>query len=250
MSPPARSEQPVWRRCLASASIEASSYHAHRPRDELIDALPRPPRRLLEIGCGAGLTGRYVKERFSDAWVMGIDINEAAVAQAAGILDSALCASIESLDFQSAGLSPGSIDTIVMGDVLEHLYDPWRVMERLLPLLSPDGILSASIPNTRNLIVLNELAGGDWLYEEQGLLDITHIRFFTLKGIHRLLAETGWRALGMQARLDHRLTEIHDNAVRSALKRLRLPNVTISAKDDADITELCTFQYLVLATPA
>jgi trans-aconitate methyltransferase len=242
--------EPVWRRHLASASVEASSYHAKRPRSELVDLLPGAPRTLLEIGCGSGLTGRLVKERFPGCRVIGIDINDAAVAAAGGILDQAIAGSIESLDLDAQGIAPGSLDAVIMGDVLEHLYNPWAVLERLRPYLAPGGALVVSIPNSRNLILIDELAGGDWRYQADGLLDVTHIRFFTLAGIRRLFAETGYQVAAVQSKPDDRLAEVQEIYTKSALKRLTLANVTLRNPTPEDVAELCTLQFLVVATVA
>ena len=88
----------------------------------------------------------------------------------------------------------GQFDAIVCNDVLEHLYDPWKVLADVRPLLRPNGCVVASIPNIRYYPVFSELiVDADWHYKEDGVMDWTHIRFFTRKSLCRLFESSGYR---------------------------------------------------------
>ncbi|HTY98209.1 MAG TPA: class I SAM-dependent methyltransferase, partial [Rhodocyclaceae bacterium] len=172
----------VWQSLLDVEHAETSQYH-NWARTQLFELFTHPPRRVLDIGCGAGATGEALKHAYGGAEVWGVEINGASAAIARGRIDHVLDGKFEDVDLDGAGIVPGSLDTVIVADVLEHMYDPWSVLVRLKPYLSPDAQVIASIPNVRNLVVMEELAKGNWRYEPWGLLDITHIRFFTLREI-------------------------------------------------------------------
>jgi O-antigen biosynthesis protein len=94
---------------------------------------------MLDIGCASGLFGAFTKEKYPDARVVGIEVNRAAAASARDRIDYVLEGKIEDVDFASAGITPGSIDTVIAADVLEHMYDPWHVMVKLKKYLTPDA---------------------------------------------------------------------------------------------------------------
>ena len=122
--------------------------------------------------------GVYVKEKFPAAKIVGIEVNRAAATIARSRLDCVLEGKIEDIDSTAAGITAASVDTVIAADVLEHMYDPWKVMAGLKQYLSPDTQVVASIPNSRNLILTAALINhGSWAYSDAGLLDITHIRF-------------------------------------------------------------------------
>jgi hypothetical protein len=104
----------------------------------------------------------------------------------------------------------------------------------------------ASIPNARNLILLNDLAGGKFTYEPAGLLDVTHIRFFTLTEIHKMFAETGYEVLSVNGCLDPRIGKFEPVA---APVNLELDAITLTNVDNAKLTELTTIQFYVRVRP-
>jgi 2-polyprenyl-3-methyl-5-hydroxy-6-metoxy-1,4-benzoquinol methylase len=101
-------------------------------------------------------------------------------------------ADIETVDLEHLGLQHGAFDLVVFADVLEHLYDPWKVLARVREFLRPNGAILASIPNVQNVGVIDQLTRGYWTYTQCGLLDGTHIRFFTLAEITRLFSWSGY----------------------------------------------------------
>uniref|UniRef100_UPI00257F492D class I SAM-dependent methyltransferase n=1 Tax=Thauera sp. TaxID=1905334 RepID=UPI00257F492D len=181
----------VWQSCLEVSDIDASGYHEN-VRSDLIDTLDREPQRVLDIGCGAGGTGAYLKARYPETKVWGIELNKAAANIAAQRLDTVTSAKFEDVDLDAFGITPGSLDLVICADVLEHMYNPWLVMTRLRPYLADDARVVISIPNIRFLPLLDDLARGYWRYASAGILDITHLRFFTLQEMRRFLTETGY----------------------------------------------------------
>jgi hypothetical protein len=105
----------------------------------------------------------------------------------------AIHARLDDVDFEAQGIHRGEFDTVIAADILEHLVNPWELLARLRPFLAPRAQDVASIPNIRNITVVSQLLlGGTFNYAERKLLDITHLRFFTLAGIRAMFEETGY----------------------------------------------------------
>jgi 2-polyprenyl-3-methyl-5-hydroxy-6-metoxy-1,4-benzoquinol methylase len=160
-----------------------SYYEYHRP--EVAALVPTTAKRILDVGCAAGKLGGLLKERQA-CHVTGVDTNLEASCEAAKVLDRAICADIEK--------RPDTLnvyDCIICSDVLEHLVDPWTTLDRLLEHLEPGGHLVVSMPNVRNLDVISDLLNGRWEYQPAGILDRTHLRFFTPEGFANELTSRG-----------------------------------------------------------
>jgi SAM-dependent methyltransferase len=170
------------------AAIQAgdrpSSYYV-QARPEVAALVPPECRRVLDVGCGAGHLGRLLRER--GHIVTGVELVPEAAAEARQWLDEVATADVE------AGLpfAPGSFDAVIFADLLEHLVDPWRVLGQAAALLTPGGVVVASLPNVQNLDVLMRLVRGRWDYRERGILDRGHLRFFTLETIRKLFEQAG-----------------------------------------------------------
>jgi 2-polyprenyl-3-methyl-5-hydroxy-6-metoxy-1,4-benzoquinol methylase len=238
----------VWESLSKSEDANAATYF-DSGNYELADMLARPPRLVLEIGCGAGGLGRHVKQKFPGVRVYGVELNRTAAEIAATRLDRVFVDSVDSLDLAAAGVAYGSVDTLLLGDVLEHLYDPWGTLVKLRPYLSDDAQVVASIPNSRNLALLSGLAEGDWQYQTAGLLDVTHIRFFTLAGMRRLFSETGYAVHRHHAVLDPRFEGLLREAGRPGGGGVRIGRLQLDHFTEQDVEELCAVQYRILAYP-
>lgn len=167
---------------------EASDYY-YLVRRDVVRFIPSTTQRLLDIGCGAGLSAKYAKDALGIEEAIGIEYVPAIAQQAAERLDRVFCGDVETmqLDFPL-----GYFDCILCADVLEHLRDPWALLRRLRPLLSPKGVLVASIPNLRHARVLLKILLDRFEYESSGILDRTHLRFFTRHTIEQMFASTGY----------------------------------------------------------
>ena len=155
-------------------------------RSKLLKLISGTPMRVLELGCG---TGGLLKElkKLGCGYVCGIEIREDIAIQArmdAGA-DEIFVADIE---MNAPDLTAESFDLIIASHVLEHMVDPWKVTKLLASWLKPGGQFIGAIPNVRHLrVVLPLLFKGAWSYEESGLLDWTHLRFFTRFEIKKLI---------------------------------------------------------------
>lgn len=143
--------------------------------------------RVLEVGCSSG----YVTEQLvrNGNKVTGIELDASALEQAMPFLDEGL-----HLDLDTARASDhvrGPFDVIVLGDVLEHLRDPLTALTDLTTLLAPDGRFVISVPHVAHVDVRLMLLEGSWRYERDGLLDETHLRWFTRESLGNLLSAAG-----------------------------------------------------------
>ncbi len=168
-------------------STKADEYYAQL-NETLLGMIPGESRCFLDVGCAAGENGRSIKERFPGAVVHGIEREPKARALAARHLDQVFDTD---LDKGLPSLAP-PYDCILCGDILEHLTDPWNALTHLAELLSPGGRILASIPNIRHYKILRDLAlRGRFTYRSSGILDSTHLRFFTLREMKALFEQAG-----------------------------------------------------------
>ena len=157
-------------------------YYFQEERREMLPYIPNNIDKILEVGCGSGHFSELLKKMHS-AEVWGIELNEQAASIAAQKLDRVICASFDS----QLNLPKNYFDCIIFNDVLEHLVDPFTALLYSKELLSKHGVVVASIPNVRYFgNIWKLLVHKNWKYTESGILDRTHLRFFT----HRSILET------------------------------------------------------------
>jgi len=205
-----------------------------RERPEVLNAIPREAARILDVGCGAGWLGEQLKRR-QGATVWGIEVVRKASERAAQQLDRVWNTPVETA---LPEIPEETFDCIVTADVLEHLIDPWTVLAHLRRRLVPGGTLVASIPNVGHWDVIRDLLEGTWQYASEGLLDRTHLRFFTRRSVRELFWTAGLaiRELSMIQRGGGGVPTAVVAALRDVgLRVARLPE------------EAQVFQYLVVA---
>jgi len=165
-------------------------------RSDVADLVTANCARVLDVGCGYGGLGRNLLAR-GVKQVCGVEINPDAASHLAGVYADYWIGDVEQV------ILPSDIETfdcIVFADVLEHLRDPWGTLKHYQQWLKPGGYVVASIPNVRNLALLYNLAiRGRWHYEDSGLLDRTHLRFFTRGEIYNLFTDAGLTIESIQA---------------------------------------------------
>jgi len=241
---------PLWKRCLDFEHQDAEHYRDYvlEPLFQLIEG---EPRHVLELGCAGGAFGAALKARFPGASVTGIDAGRAASEKALSRLDRVVHARLEDVWFADQGFHHGEFDTVIAADILEHLVNPWELLVRLKPFLAPRAQIVASIPNIRNLSVVSPLLlNGRFDYDERGLLDITHLRFFTLHGIRRMFEETGYVLEQDMAILLPSLEGVYRSHQGNANAIVKLGRMTISDVTPQELTELCAAQFLTRARAA
>ena len=169
-------------------------------RTEIAPLLPPKAARVLDVGCGAGATLHWLKTSGRCEVAVGIEMMEDAAAIARGRIDALHVG--DATQLIDTAFAPHTFDLVLCLDVLEHLVDPWAFVAKLRPLLAPGGRVIASLPNVRHLrVVLPLLLAGRWRYEESGILDRTHLRFFTRESALELMNGGGLRVQRWQRRL-------------------------------------------------
>ena len=157
-------------------------------RAEVEPFVPTEAQSVLDVGCYRGAFGSLVKQRRPLVTVTGVEPDASAAAIAATRLDHVI-----------TGVFPDDVpatrfDCIVFNDVLEHVVDPWTLLRTTADHLAPRGRIVASIPNVRHYFVLRDLLlRGEWTYVDEGVLDRTHLRFFTRRTMCRLFEGAGYR---------------------------------------------------------
>ncbi len=156
-------------------------------RPELLERVPPDARRVLDLGCGAGALGKALKDRYG-CYVAGVEAVPEAAEAARQVLDRVVAGNLE----EEFPFKDEEFDCVICGDVLEHLTDPWSICRQICRVLSDNGTFLASIPNAANIRIISELLRGDFRYRDEGLMDITHLRFFTLRSIREMLHFAGF----------------------------------------------------------
>lgn len=165
-----------------------NSYYNYQ-RQEIAAYIPKSIKTILDIGCGEGRFLQLIK-KYTGAETWGIESQTKCAEIAKSSIDKMICGKVEDV---LKYIPEVYFDCITFNDVLEHLYDPYEILRLARNKLNPLGIIVASIPNVRFFDNLYELIiKGDWKYKEAGILDYTHLRFFTKKSILRLFNEAGY----------------------------------------------------------
>src|SRR5215216_5986341 len=208
------------------AKTEAAPQHAFKytefqddpasTHSKIVSLVP-PATRVLEFGCATGYMSEVLKERLG-CTVVGIEIDRDAAAVAEQHLERVIVGDAEKIDY-AAELAGEEFDVVLLADVLEHLKQPSDVLRRVRPFVAENGVVVASIPNIAHASVRLALLGGEFRYREWGLLDDTHLRFFTRASIQDLFEETGYVVTHwLRQRLDVGETEIKVPQVPQAIQ--------------------------------
>jgi 2-polyprenyl-3-methyl-5-hydroxy-6-metoxy-1,4-benzoquinol methylase len=194
-------------------------------------ALAGSPQRVLDVGCSTGYLSRRLVERGSA--VIGIEADERAAQVARDVCERVLVGDVEEMELP---FEPGSFDVILCGDVIEHLREPRRFLERVRPLLASDGRLVLTTPNIANWAMRLGLLAGRWRYTDRGILDRTHLHLFTRRTLVETLEEAGYRIV----KLDFTVP----------VPILRRPLIEATAHAIGRLRpSLFAYQFVVAATP-
>ncbi|MEM8924380.1 MAG: class I SAM-dependent methyltransferase [Actinomycetota bacterium] len=165
-----------------------SNYHDHC-RHDVLALLPTHNGRVLDVGCGSGATGAELLATGRASAVDGIELSPTAAERAGARYGTVVVGPLETVDRNALA---DDYDTIMCNDVLEHLADPWSVLRSLVDHhLRPGGTVVVSVPNVQCAEVVVPLLAGRFDYADDGVLDRTHLRFFTRRTARALVASAG-----------------------------------------------------------
>ncbi|MGR9052553.1 MAG: glycosyltransferase [Gammaproteobacteria bacterium] len=216
---------------------EENSSHA-----KLLERI-QPGSSVLELGCATGYLSDILTH-LRGCRVVGVEIDPDAAERARAHCEQVVVADLDNDDLKDR-LAGRSFDVILCADVLEHLKDPAKTLKSLTPLLAPEGRLLASVPNVAHASIRLELLQGHFDYEKLGLLDDTHLHFYTRDGLVNMLMEAGFVCYD----IDYTLHDMADEAIAEHLSAMGLA-ATKQALDRFHTEEAAAYQFIVEARPA
>lgn len=151
-------------------------------------------KHVLEIGCGPGSITKILAQQ-GGCQVIGLEVDPDAIKKVKPYCVQVIQADLNSSEWPSLLDGAERFDVVVAADVLEHLYDPWKALQQMAPLINSNGYLVISLPHVGHAAVISCLINGDFEYRDWGLLDRTHIRFFGLKNIEALFAQANLKII-------------------------------------------------------
>jgi SAM-dependent methyltransferase len=227
---------------LAVPLMKQTPAHSVVNRD-LLALMPRTARRVVEVGCMHGALAQAFRELQPAVHYTGVDIDPDYAEVAKATCERTLAGDIELFDsarFDS--LFPS--DCWVFGDCLEHLRDPWRIVRSIRERISADGCLVTCIPNAQHWSVQMRLATGLFRYEDSGLLDRTHVRWFTRVTMIEMFTQAGWR---IETGLTRRIPQAAPPALMDGIRAIAQ---AAGADPDQAAEDASVFQYLFKVVPA
>lgn len=157
------------------------------PREDILELVPSEVSMVLDVGAGGGGFGRALKKVLPHVKVFAVEPNETFASMCRGVYEKVFSTPFEGLTTDEL------FDLIVMGDVLEHMYNPWKALEKAKTMLKPGGFLILSVPVVDHWSIVEALKEGSFSYTPWGPLSFTHIRFFTEKSLLETLKFLGFR---------------------------------------------------------
>jgi 2-polyprenyl-3-methyl-5-hydroxy-6-metoxy-1,4-benzoquinol methylase len=214
----------------------------HGVNEDLLAIVPHDAARFVEVGCSGGGMAGAVRRLNPRAVYTGIELDADYAEAARAHCTNVIVDNIERMsDAVFDSLFPS--DCWIFGDVLEHLYDPWAVLRRIRERLTAESSIVACIPNAQHWSVQARLNYGGFRYEDRGLMDRTHIRWFTRITIDELFGACGFTIVDGRGRI---LDEPHREA---ALAGIRAFAQAIGADPELAASDATPLQYVVRAMP-
>jgi len=217
------------------------SYYSNANPD-LLAKVPVTARRVLEIGCGTGGFARAYRDINPACEYWGVELFEEAAAEAETVLDQVIRGSIEDpsvIEALDRLRGERRFDVLIFGDVLEHLLDPWQVLETLRARMEPDAIVCICIPNVGHWSLVREQLLGRWNYADSGLLDRTHLRFFSRDTALEMLTRAGWNPVDATPRV------LWPEKTAEAVKALTPAALAFGGRAEKARVDLSAFQWVL-----
>lgn len=202
---------------------------------DLLERIPLTARAVLDIGCGTGATLARYRARNPHARLYGVEPDRIAARLAASCLDECICGPLETV---APHFGITLFDCILLGDSLQRMADPWSTLRRLTQFLAPGGVLVLCVANIEHWSFTHALICGGWAYQDHGLLDRRHLRWFTAATLETLLDQAGLKRLDGAAR-------VFDASAASAFTRSLAPALATVNVDPSDyLRRAAPLQYV------
>lgn len=219
---------------------QTPAHDAHNP--DLLKFIPTGAQRLIEIGCSSGALARAFKAIAPACDYLGIEIDPAYADLARRHCDRCLVLNLEQAD-DAFWQSAADRDCWIFGDVLEHFQDPWTILRNIRRIIPAGGVIVACVPNAQHWSMQVKLNIGAFEYENAGLLDRTHLRWFTRQTLLKLFADTGFRVTEGLPRV---FNEPQRDVFLPAIENMaRLAGVDVQQA----VSDALALQYVVKAVP-
>lgn len=188
-------------------------------RPEILRLVPDGAVDVLDVGCSTGILGQELKSRVPSRCVSGIEIDFSSYIIAKGRLDRVYQADINTFEWKKH-FKHNSFDCIIFADTLEHLVDPWKVLQEATHILKPKGSIIISLPNIRHISALWSIyVQGSFPRRERGIHDSTHLRWFTRKDLESLCKHAGLRC--EEVRANYRIGDSPESPFNGILRLLK-----------------------------
>ncbi len=215
-------------------------HDSHNP--DLLKLMPHDAKRVVEIGCSSGALAREYKNNNPDCFYIGVEIDEEYAGLAKRYCDEVYTGNIETIDNETWN-KLAAADCFVFGDTLEHLQDPWKVLKRIRSCIPLTGSIVCCVPNAQHWSLQVRLNIGHFRYEESGLLDKTHLRWFTRQTLIELFFDTGFVVNHIQPRI------FKEPQRDNFIELLKLISKRAGVNPDEAGRDAIPLQYVFIANP-
>lgn len=169
---------------------QTPAHEQHNP--DLLKLIPTEAAKLIEIGCSSGALAREYKKSSPHCHYIGVEIDSYYAELAKRYCDESFTLDIENAD-DAFWTANSDRDCWIFGDTLEHLKDPWFVLKKIRGVIPSAGSIVVCIPNAQHWSLQAKLSVGDFRYQDSGLLDRTHLRWFTRQTMIEMFDQTGFK---------------------------------------------------------
>ena len=219
---------------------QTPAHERHNP--DLLKLIPKDARVLVEVGCSSGALAREYKKINSNCRYIGVECVSEYAKLAERHCDSVIETDIESVD-ENFLRDTLACDCWIFGDALEHLMNPWLLLSRIRKIIPDNGSIVACIPNAQHWSIQARLSCGDFRYENSGLLDRTHLRWFTRLTIIEMFRDAGFKIVNASPRI---FNEPNRERVLPVIKSMA---ASIGADPEMAASDALPLQYVLRAVP-
>ena len=219
---------------------QTPAHEHHNP--DLLALVPASAKRLIEVGASSGALAREFKSLSPLCHYVGVEVDASYCELAKRHCDESLLLDIEQAD-QAFWQRYADRDCWIFGDTLEHMRDPWRVLSNIRAVMPASASVVACIPNVQHWSMQARLSAGDFRYQDSGLMDKTHIRWFTRQTIIELFSGAGFEVKAMRPRIFNHLQR---DKFLPIIEQMAL---LAGADGKAAVRDALALQYVLAAVP-